>query len=74
MIQCVCYNKNTKRKPNPKSKRRITMNGTMKKENYKEFEKETAPETCNFSGYSMAAVAGAILLCVGIIIYAALTH
>lgn len=50
------------------------MNGTMKKENYKEFEKETAPEVCNFSGYSMAAVAGAILLCVGIIIYAVLSH
>ncbi len=55
------------------------MNGTIKRENYKHFAHETnttvpAPESCNFSAYSMAAVAGGILLCVGIIIYAILTH
>ena len=39
-------------------------------------EKETplVHESCNFSGFSMAAVAGGILLCIGIIIYAVLTH
>ena len=30
------------------------------------------PETCNCSGYTMAAVAGGLLLCLGIIIYALL--
>ena len=56
------------------------MNGTMKRENFKQFEKyeqfekDLAPENCNFSGYSMAMVAGAILLCLGIVIYAILTH
>ena len=50
------------------------MNGTMKKENYNQFEKETASELGKFSGFSMAAVGGSILLCIGIIIYAVLTH
>ena len=31
-----------------------------------------APENCNCSIYTMAAVAGCLLLCVGIIIYALL--
>ena len=77
MTQCVCYNEITKREPNLKKKRRKTMNGTMKKENFEKFnelENETAPVACNFSGYSMTAVAGGILLCAGIIIYAVLTH
>lgn len=28
------------------------------------------PQNCNCSGYTMAAVAGCLLLCLGIIIYA----
>ena len=31
-------------------------------------------ENCNCSGFSMAAVAGALLLCLGIVVYALLTH
>lgn len=50
------------------------MNGTIKRENCQKFENEMATETCNFSGYSMAAVVGGILLCIGIIVYAILTH
>lgn len=50
------------------------MNGTIKRENYEQFENEVVSQNCNFSGYSMASVAGGILLCVGIVIYAILTH
>jgi hypothetical protein len=57
-----------------KRKRRKTMNGTIKRENYEQVETEIMNQYCNFSGYSMAAIAGGILLCVGIVIYAILTH
>lgn len=50
------------------------MNGTIKRENYEQVETEIMNQYCNFSGYSMAAIAGGILLCVGIVIYAILTH
>ena len=50
------------------------MNGTIKRENYEELENEMINRNCNFSGYSMATVAGGILLCIGIVIYAVLTH
>ena len=52
------------------------MNGTMKRENFERFEieKNLVSEDCKASGFSMAAVAGGILLCIGIIIYAVLTH
>lgn len=52
------------------------MNGTMKRENFERFEIENnlVSEDCKASGFSMAAVAGGILLCIGIIIYAVLTH
>ena len=59
-----------------KPKRRIKMNGTMKRENFERFEieNEIVSENCKLSGFSMAAVAGGILLCLGIIVYAVLTH
>lgn len=50
------------------------MNGTIERKNYAHFEQDVMSENCSFSGYSMAAVAGGILLCLGIIIYAILTH
>ena len=50
------------------------MNGTIKRENYEQIENEMISRNCNFSGYSMATVAGGILLCIGIVIYAILTH
>ena len=50
------------------------MNGTIKRENYDQVGNEIMDQNCNFSGYSMAAVASGILLCVGIVIYAILTH
>lgn len=54
------------------------MNGSLKRTDYVNFEYEQVDckpvaENCNFSGFSMAAVAGGILLCVGIVIYALLT-
>lgn len=50
------------------------MNGTIKRENYEHVENEIISQNCNFSGYSMATVGGGILLCIGIVIYAILTH
>jgi hypothetical protein len=52
------------------------MNGTIERINYTEMntEADTEQKISNFSGYSMAAVAGSMLLCVGIVIYAILTH
>ena len=54
------------------------MNGTIDKRNYKAIMTEAIPEMedCQVksSPYSMAAVASGILLCVGIVIYAVLTH
>ena len=57
-----------------KRKRRKTMNGTIERKNYDEIDNEIINQNCNFSGFSMASVAGGILLCVGIVIYAILTH
>ena len=50
------------------------MNGTIERKNYDEIDNEIISQNCNFSGFSMASVAGGILLCVGIVIYAILTH
>lgn len=50
------------------------MNGTIKREDYQNLITEDVCEKTNFSGYSMATVAGGVLLCIGIIIYAVLTH
>lgn len=49
------------------------MNGTMKRTGYESMNTELIPESCNFSAYSMAALAGGILLCLGIVLYAFLT-
>lgn len=35
-----------------------------------EENKNIVKENCNCSGYTMAAVAGCLLLCIGIVIYA----
>ena len=48
------------------------MNGTIREPNYQMESKLTA-ENCNFSIYSMAAMAGGILLGIGIVLYAILT-
>jgi len=50
------------------------MNGTIDKEKYEAIMTDVMPEGTKSSGYSMAAVAGGILLCIGIVIYAILTH
>ncbi len=50
------------------------MNGTIERKNYEQMEDEMISKNCNFSGYSMATVAGGILLCIGIVVYAILTH
>ena len=54
------------------------MNGTIEKRSYKNVMAEVMTETDDVqvksSPFSMAAVASGILLCVGIVIYAVLTH
>ena len=41
---------------------------------YKEKKEEAlVAENCNASGFSLAAMAGGILMCVGIVVYALLT-
>lgn len=52
----------------------ITMNGTIERINFTEVKDETEQKVGNFSGFSMAAVGGSILMCIGIVIYAILTH
>lgn len=61
----------TQGKNQTNQKRRMIMNGTMKR--YNEMNSELIPENYNFSAYSMAAVAGGILLCLGIVLYAILS-
>ena len=51
----------------------LNMNGTMKRTGYETMNSELIPADCNFSTYSMAAIAGGILLCLGIVLYAILT-
>ena len=48
------------------------MNGTIRRNQY-QIEAPVTAEDCNFSTYSMAAFAGGILLCLGIVLYALLT-
>ena len=48
------------------------MNGSIKRTNYEVIEDKLMAEGCNFSGYSMAAIAGGLLFCLGIIFYAIL--
>ena len=54
------------------------MNGTIEKRAYKNMMVENLPENedvqVKSSPYSMAAIGSGILLCVGIVIYAILTH
>ena len=50
------------------------MNGTIERINFTEVKDETEQKVGNFSGFSMAAVGGSILMCIGIVIYAILTH
>lgn len=54
------------------------MNGSMKRTDFMKYyvnceEKQTIEESCNFSGYSMMAMVGGLLLGLGIILYAFLT-
>lgn len=46
------------------------MTRNIRKEEIQEYG--MIPETCQISGYSLAAMAGCLLLCVGIILYALL--
>ena len=46
------------------------MTRNVRKETYEDMR--IVPENCQMSGYTMAAVAGCLLFCVGIIIYALL--
>ena len=46
------------------------MTGDLRQRNAEDMK--IVPENCNCSVYSMAAVAGCLLLCIGIVIYALL--
>lgn len=46
------------------------MCGNIRKENIEMMRTERTTEDCGFSGYSMFALAGGLLLCIGIIVYA----
>lgn len=48
------------------------MNGSIREPNY-EMESKLMADNCNFSIYSMAAMAGGLLLGIGIVLYAILT-
>ncbi len=48
------------------------MNGSIRETNY-EMESKLMADNCNFSVYSMVAMAGGLLLCMGIVLYAFLT-
>ena len=54
------------------------MNGTIERERYEVMETENVDEivseNCGISSFSMASVGVGILLCIGIILYAILTH
>ena len=54
------------------------MNGTIEKRNYENMMTDMMTDEADVqvksSPYSMAAVASGILLCIGIVIYAVLTH
>ena len=75
MIQWLCYNIGTEggnaiptQTSNIKEKIKMTRDmRDMRNENM-----GIDPENCNCSGYTMATVAGCILLCIGIVIYALL--
>ncbi len=54
------------------------MNGSIQRRDFTGYhfevkEEQPMEEYGKFSGYSMAAMAGALLLCVGIVLYALLT-
>ena len=48
------------------------MSGNIRKNENEMMDMRLIPETCNCSGYTMATVAGGLLLCLGIILYALL--
>ena len=49
-----------------------TMSGNIRRNENETMDMRLIPETCNCSGYTMAMVAGGLLLCLGIILYALL--
>lgn len=46
------------------------MSGNIRKNENEMMDMRLIPENCNCSGYTMATVAGGILSCLGIILYA----
>ena len=46
------------------------MSGNIRKNENEMMDMRLIPESCNCSGYTMAMVAGGLLLCLGIILYA----
>lgn len=53
---------------------RIERIDRIENDRYHGMDMRLVPEDCHCSGYTMAAVAGGLLLCLGIIIYALLVH
>lgn len=48
------------------------MSGNIRRNENETMDMRLIPETCHCSGYTMAMVAGGLLLCLGIILYALL--
>ena len=46
------------------------MSGNIRKNENEMMDMRLVPENCNCSGYTMAMVAGGLLSCLGIILYA----
>lgn len=73
MTHYMCYNKGTENEITV-TKEKSKCAEISEKENIEmmrtERKAERTTEDCGFSGYSMFALAGGLLLCIGIIVYA----
>ena len=75
MTHIVCYTLSTEIEAQMEErtkKENETMSGNIRKNENEMMDMRLIPETCNCSGYTMAMVAGGLLLCLGIILYALL--
>ena len=73
MTHNVCYTLSTEIEAHIQHKKeKFIMSGNIRKNENEMMDMRLIPETCNCSGYTMAMVAGGLLLCLGIILYALL--
>ena len=74
MTHIVCYTLSTEIEAHIHNitKENRNMSGNIRKNENETMDMRLIPENCNCSGYTMAMVAGGLLLCLGIILYARL--